>query len=478
MIPTIATALALLLVVAPQDRGQEPVDRDQGARDQGGQAPKKKSVPTTVEGVAVPQGKNPIAWLVDRERRSLPKDWAPELGNVVTVHLPPGRIPGASFKTHDGSSPLAKVSIAWLGAATLEIKGHPDGTTIQPMHDQDGWGLSLEIRPHADWDGRIHFHDLTIEASGASAVDMGVFGSQEMRPLLDVRFYRCRFLDHPSDQVTTNRPISANQASIHFEECFWDLPNSEEHAVYSRNPVGPASMINCTVKACGGQVWQEVSRPDEGPNYPPEVTLFEGNRFEGYHRNPGRAGAALTNAGASRYWVVRDCVVMDLEPSPLTGPPDTTNGGFVTWDGGRYYDLDGKPVHTEQDKDLHRRYANRKLLVEGCLFVQKNPNRSPFQITSLEEGIVRDTGIFATRPVDLIPFTTRGKRGGDPLDAGIGRLEWRGNNRPHHRERALALGVPEALLQEPGVRLKQNHIGPVSRDFTVVGDHRVESEEE
>ena len=177
---------------------------------------------------------NPIASAIEAKRLEL--EGVTPLPAVIAVDLPAGESQGISIQSNDwGWTPLTEVD-PWWGSSTLELHGHPNGTTILPSGGP-GFGQSLSIFPSDDWDGRVHFFDLIVYASAGNALFAGASGTTP-NPLRDVRFTGCQFLDHPDPEIRCFQPISLYQTSIHFEGCVWDLPNSREHAVYNRNPFG------------------------------------------------------------------------------------------------------------------------------------------------------------------------------------------------------------------------------------------------
>jgi hypothetical protein len=397
--------------------------------------------------ISVPNGQNPIKYLIEKAQADFPN---PTKGQFIPVYLPAGYIKGIEVGG-TGSTPLDRV-LPWWGSATLIIMGHPDGTRIKPVHNSDGWGSTIAVSPDgATWDGYLRFYDLEMEASGGNVLQLGLYGSQVQKPLKGLYFKRCSFYDHPLSSVTTTRPISANQCSLTFIECLWDLPGSQEHAVYLRNPYGDSMMDNCTVTAVGGQIWQEAGRPSEGPffGYPSGKTTIKNSEFCCYHKDPGRAGSALTMAGSARDWDVLNNILKDLDES------DDVYGAFVAWDGGKHYSLTGKDMTDIVGSAKLGEYGNGVLRLEGNTFVQRNPNREVLKMNSCSEIIVQFNGIWGNKPSEV----------SDHDDAGVGKLMWQDNNRPEDRQRAIDAGIPLSDLIESDLKIDKKIVGKVSGTF-------------
>jgi hypothetical protein len=402
--------------------------------------------------IVIPNGQNPFKYLIEKAESEFPN---PQKGDLIPIYLPAGYIKGIEIGG-TGSTPLDRVNV-WWGSATLCILGHPDGTRVKPVHNNDGWGATIVVTPTGNqWDGYLRFYDLEMEASGANVLQLGLYGSQTKAPLKGLFFKRCSFFDHPLGSVTTTRPISANQCSLTFIECLWDLPVSQEHGVYSRNPFGNSMMDNCTLTAVGGQIWQEAGRPTEGPffGYPNGTTTIKNSTFCCYHKDPGRAGSALTMAGSARDWDVLNNIVSDLDES------DDVYGSFVAWDGGKHYALNGQDLSNASPAQKKGNYANGKLRIEGNTFVQRNPNRAVLNINSCLDVIVRNNGIYGNKPSDISA----------DADAGIGNLIWEDNNRQEDYQKAIAAGFSASDLVGSQVRVNKQVVGVTSDKISVIND--------
>ena len=396
---------------------------------------------------------NPIALAIEAKRLEYEEqNLIPQPGELIEVALPAGSSEGISIQDDSwGWTPLTEVD-PWWGPATLSLLGHPAGTIIEPIHDLP-WGQSLAVFPGDGWEGRVHFRDLTIQASGNNAVLVGHYGTQSLNPLFDVSFFDCSFVDHPNPDVRCLQPVSANQTQISFYRCTWNLPNSIEHAVYNRNPLGLCVMEDCVVLACGAQVWQEVSRPSEGPFYPGGVTTLRGNHFEGYHRDPSRSGSAITLAGTGRdFWMIEN-VVLDVDRPQ----GEESHGGFVAWDGEEYWSFEGVAVH-EGETPPPGVHANGDVVLLRNLFVHKNPDRGVVKADSCRSFVMVSTGAFCDRGVEVVTNVDDGA----VLDAGIDVVLFGLNNRPAHFDMGLQEGVDPALLIDPDLLLFDHEIGHVS----------------
>lgn len=408
--------------------------------------------------VFVPAGANPFEYLLLEAKK---KYTSPKFGDIIPIYLPAGASKGVSMGG-SGWTSIPRVD-PWWGDATIVLLGHPKGTEVLPAHNEDNWGTSFEIAPETDsgqpWGGYVQVFDIKFYATGGNVISLGRFGTQEKKPLKGLVFKRCQFLDHPDPKVTCIRPISANQCSMVFLQCLWNLPSSEEHAVYSRNPYGNSVMQKCVIKGVGAQIWQEVGRPDEGPffGYPGGTTSIVGNWACCYHKNPGRAGSAITIAGSARDWLVKNNIIQDLDES------DDVYGGFVAWDGGKHYALSGEDM-TDKPEDYKKgKYANGRVIVTDNIFVQKNGNRDIFQINSCLYAEVKRNGFYGSKPCDI---------SSDP-DAGIGELFWEDNNREEEKQKAIAAGIPVELLNNPQLKMNKDFIGVVAGKYHVVNDQLV-----
>jgi hypothetical protein len=416
--------------------------------------------------IFVPAGQNPFVYLTEQVK----KDWpAPKEGDLIPIFLPEGEYKAVRIGG-SGWTPLDEID-PWWGEATVVYVGHPDGSRIIPVHDNDGWGATLELRATLDggglWGGRVHFLDLDFEASGANLASIGQYGSDDILPMKDIRFKRCRFFDHPLASVTTTRPISANQVALSFEECLWDLPHSQEHAVYLRNPYKDSCMINCTVKACGGQVWQEVGRVTEGPfmGYPNGTTKLIGNYCTGYHKDDSRASYAITIAGSTHDWEIVNNVFYDTDHS------DDVYGALVSWDGGSYYSMTGEPLDGAGPIAEAGKYANGNLVLTDNLFIQLDGNRPILKLDSILKAECRGNGVYGSKPIDLLSSWDDDLD--KPKDAGVGEIIWEGNNTTQVRNNALELGFDESLLVEPDLRVKQNTVGKANDSVHIINNEVV-----
>lgn len=333
----------------------------------------------------------------------------------IDVFLPQGRIEGAKWGD-DGWAYNSQIDMAAAGKRVVRVFGHPGGTTVIPQE-----GDASMVLASKGWEGRIRFFDLRIEGSPGSNVGGGTYGKSFKDPMEDVRFVRTSFVDGPKP---TTRPCSLNQMQVQFHECEWHMPLSLEHACYLRNGFGTSGMWNCIVSAVGGQVWQEVQRPHEGPQYDPGTTVIRDSLFFDYHQDFSRMGTALTFAGSGRHGHIEGVRMYDLAADPDRA---YSAGALVVWNGGwdNYYPLPSGA-------------ACGRYFVRDFVAVQRNGNRAPISVQNCERFELVDSAAYSPRSVDVLNKCLE--------------LVVSGCNQPHHREAALAMGVEESDLVEPDVR--------------------------
>lgn len=374
---------------------------------------------------------NEVVELVQRARAA----WVPGTPALV-INLPAGDVHAFTLGVRDRRD---EVDVRFLGNALLQVRGSPHGTRVLPLHDEDGWGATIQLQTDGVWGGRVYFEQLDLLASGGNVVATSSnWGSTSSRtPYKDVRFVECQFFDHPLERVHCIRPISANHAAVSAFRCYVDMPRSREHWIYSRNPYNADTWIEGNqVDAVGGQVLQYVSRPSEGPSYGRSTVHVRGNLFRGYHRCGDRAAYALTIAGSGQDWVLEDNVVMDLDPPAFWN--GQTGGALVAWDGGTFWTPDGLPVTGEHAPGVH---ANGRVRVVGNVFVQPNSNRPVVALQDAEEVEFRGNAVYG-RNVEL-------------WQGNVGLLAWAGNDGPAERDLALQAGAPAGALVSPPMRGKE-----------------------
>lgn len=358
---------------------------------------------------------------------------------ALVINLPPGRVQAFVLGRRDRRN---EVDCSFLGETTLVLQGN--GTEVMPEHSERGWGTTITVQAAGDWDGRVHFRDLTIYASGGNSVSsISAFGSRTtFTPYKDLRFERCRFLDHPVSEVDCIRPISVNHAAISAIECFVDMPNSREHWIYSRNPFNAPQVIEGnTVVAVGGQILQFVSRPHEGPTYGPSLVTVKENDFRNYHRYCERAATAITIAGSGQDWLIEGNIVTD-EGDGGCFKDHASGGSLVAWTGGSFWEYGqgpGEAIAVERGQTPPPGVrSNGSIIIRGNVFSQPNPDRSTISLKDCASATVEGNAIL-------------GKHCDIRLDA-VPVLEWDGNNTLALVEHAIELEVSDGSGQNADVR--------------------------
>ncbi len=435
----------------------EEAEAEAAQPEEGEEPPKVGSIENPHPGgkVDIPAGKPAISWLIAEARADYPN---PLPGDRIQVFLPKGVIKGVVIGGQ-GWTPLPSVK-PWWGDATLQLFGHPSGTTIKAVNNE-GWGNSLHLRDDSTWSGRVHFVDLEIECSGTAGLFLGNL-SQGTKLLEEVELHRCSFRDHPNPNVRTTWGIQANKVALRLYDCLFEIPRSKEHAVYVHAPVGSSGMWRCIVTGCGGQPWQEVNRPGETPYVGTGTTTIKECTWSGYHGDPGRAGSALTVAGSGRDLVFEDNVVTDLDGQGYSSG--------VVWDGGSYWIFgeDGQPVGVGPGSDLRKsKPAAGTVLVTSNVFAQHG-NRPLFQVDSALSATVTGNVFLADEVHRNVQFSssTNGQ-------APVADIHFEGNNTPELLASISDLGIP-ASFKPPRLRWRKQAIGDVRSKLVVKQGVRVE----
>jgi len=401
----------------------------------------------------VPVGMNPLVHALDEAKS---RNLNPKSGDVIHVYTQPYTGLGLAVGVV-GWTPGIKY-VPWWGAATLVLHGTGLDTSIIQPNGNAGFGTSWQVGPTSAWEGRMVLVGFRIICSGANAIGGGAYGDQNKRPLQFIRFVGCDIVDGPNP---CTRPVSMNQASIVLVRCLWNCYASKEHAVYSRNPVGPGGMIDCVVDGVGGQIWQEVARPSEGPTYPSDMTLLDNLDARNYHQDPGRAGSGVTQAGSGRKFKVRGGVLRDIDRSPSTPPSRGSGlqsfGAHVSWTGG-----------VSNFRPLPGGFANDECVYEDVDIVHKDGSRALMTLGSVGNVQVTGCGIWGEKGVSVIPNS-----GSDAL---LGDLLISDCNTAATRKRILARlpGLDTSLLVDGPIRFgtKKSVLGVVS-DGVLVKDGAV-----
>lgn len=376
-----------------------------------------------------PEGVNPIVWALDQMNEARGPRVYDDPTEELHVQIPAGAYKGVAVGARSWS-PLARYE-PWWGAAKMHIWGRGvNVTTIIPVHDQRGWGASFEIQPNEDWDGRLVLHDMTIQCSGANAIQAGAYGTQEMRPLRDLGLERVVIADHPNEDVWCTRPISLNQAAFTGIGVLWECYRSKEHGVYRRNGLGQLALYSCAVHALGGQVIQDVSRRSEGPDYGPGCVVTEDCDFQGFHRHPSRAGSAITVAGSGCELLMHRTTIRDINRQifpPLDGL--RSHGAVVVWKGG-----DSWPTESGR--------SNISATIVECDFIMHNGDRAVLSFDDVDEVRVVGCGVYSSngRPVTI----------GSHGEGSVGKMLVKACNTAEVRDRILKKGLPVVELVNAG----------------------------
>lgn len=309
-----------------------------------------------------------------------------ETEDALIVYCKQGRVDG--FTIGDGGwTPTPQAKPWWDRDKTLVIVGHPDGTTLKGLPSK-GWGSTVNLQEGGNWEGRVHVVDLVVEASGSNCFQIGDYGASEIRYMVDVALVNVDLVANPDPEVRCIRPISANQVDLTLDGVTCDIPNAWEHYGYTRN-CRNVTIANAFVRATGGQVWQDVARPSEGPYLGRGSITFQGIAHN-FHRDPSRAGSGLTFAGGNKDVVVRDSIVWD---NPDEDPDrDFGYGLQTTWDGG-----------FDNHYDLPSGRSNGHVLIEDSYFLSVAPNRSPMKFSDCESVTLNRCGFYwgGSKTIDI-----------------------------------------------------------------------------
>lgn len=402
----------------------------------------------------------PLAQALDDTRqayRNLARE--AKAGDYVTVTAPLGEMRGVAIGLQ-GWDFLERVQ-PWWGDATLVLQAHPGGSTILPATDKENQGESLRLATDDPWAGRIHFRGFKIYGSGSNLLSCGA-PTSERKPLKDVRLIDCELVEHPlatSSQHRTNRVVSTYQTSIQLIGGSAHFPNSKEHILYPRNSCGPVRVIRFKVTGCGGNPFQFVERPDEGPQTKGLQIDIEDSWFENYQRDPGRAGGAITIAGGQAEISIKRTVLKDID--------GLSYAAIVIWDGERYYTLDGTPIlkdeHEARDKtNPTGEYANYTATIQKNVIVHAGSNRDVVSLSSLRAALVTGNEFRFAGSAIALDALDRGDHGYRKNLAGVGTMLLDDNNTMTSKQ-LRAIGVPQAEAESnPIVRLRGKTIGVAS----------------
>ena len=379
--------------------------------------------------LVVPAGSNPLVFALD-EAKAANTGKTFTADDVIHVYTQPYDGPGLAVGATGWTPGIGYEP--WWGEATLVLHGTGEDSSIIQPNGGGGWGTSWSVYPHSGWKGRMVVVGFKIICSGANAIGGGLYGSQTRNPLHFIRFVECAIVDG-IERCT--RPISINQTSIKLIRCKWRCPDSKEHGCYSRNPFGPGGMEDCDMDGIGGQIWQEVARPSEGPTYEHDETVIEGGVFRNYHQDPGRAGSGVTQAGSGRTFRVRGALFLDIERDAADPPRSGLQsfGAHTSWTGGPFRPLPGG-------------FANEACYYEDVDIVHKDGGRALLTFNATRTVRAKNCGFWGRS------LAIASNLDGDAL---IGDLRVEGCNTDAIRQRVLDRepAIDPALLVDPKITL-------------------------
>lgn len=368
-----------------------------------------------------------------------------------------------------GWSPLPKINPFWLNRElVIRCKGR---SSIVPDKDSMSYGgHSVGLFPGA---GKVTFENFDFYAGGRSIIQTGSHGSQEKKPI-GLTLRKCQLLNQPAwapkNATVFKWGITANQTYVRLEECRIDIGKSKEHIVYLHNPTDQMSwMINCKVVGCGGQVWQEVNRQSEGPNYEGEGgTIIRNNFLMHYHKDESRAGFAVTIAGSGRSVLIEKNAFLQ----PWT---KKSHGAIVVWRGGNKEGHGGLPdwYGPEEPWGTEDNRGVDDVVIRDNLIYHLNPSKPLISLASYRRAIVRNNALF-TNP----NYLTVAKLGDGDESHAPEHLLWTQNNSKEAIFTAMNAGFPEPI----GSKLKidgrvimsdLNIERKVDEDFAYVGTEEI-----
>jgi len=175
-----------------------------------------------------------------------------------------------------------------------------------------------------------------------------------------------------------------HQTSFSTYCCSADLPGLKEHFAYEHGHASgfPSTHLQFFGENTGGQFFQFTERrsevPDADANKAP--IIIEHCALTNFGQNIGRAGSAITVAGAGRDVQVLSTVVVDDNPYDTPGQADnidsTNYGCLVVW-----------CPEDESSSYRHDRpgnLGNGDVIVDDCIFATRNPNRDQVKITDAD----------------------------------------------------------------------------------------------
>lgn len=247
------------------------------------------------------------------------------------------------------------------GAVITPGRGIPGGDTVKVgsgRHDD-------RPRAHAGLD----LFGVEIRVAGRSAifVDTGtdlVLGMNSCH--LDVE--DAALLDNSPEKWG----LQLYRTSVQTVDCSADLAEIAEHICYEHGHADgvPSTHLRFLGLGCGGQAFQFTERESEVRDGGPDPIEFEDCVITGFAKSIGRAGSAITFAGAGRKAFIRRCVVIDDDPNDTPGQDPsikgTSYGALVAW----------TPLQPEQSyREENDGLGNELLAVENSIFAVRSGNR-------------------------------------------------------------------------------------------------------
>lgn len=334
----------------------------------------------------------------------------------------------------EGSSPLPKVPAWWKGKE-LVVRCLGRSSIVPEPNTLTYGGNAVTLAPGA---GKVTFENFDFHAGGREVINAGKHKSQEKTPIV-LTLRKCSLLGQPSwapaNAIRYKWGILSYQTAVRLESCHAHLEGSKEHVVYSHNPCAELSwMLNSKVTNCGGQVWQEVNRQIEGPNYEGEGgTILNNNFCTHYHQDDSRASFAFTIAGSGKSALIENNVLIQPWGEESKGAIVVSRGGNLDGHGGLpdWYGPE-VPVYENDNRGVD------DVIIRNNLIYHKNPSRQLIKLASFRRAILTGNLVIAD-PVwgTLLEFGD-GEGSNAPED-----IYMEANNGEEAIENAIDYGFPD-----------------------------------